>query len=490
MINADDVDPLPDEGVELLEELLATLKKYVIFPTEHAAVATALWITVTHALPAFQCAPRLVITSPQKRCGKTRLLDVIEYTCHDALPTANASVAAVFRSIGAGHPPTIILDEADTVFGPKVKDNNEDLRALINAGHQQGKPTLRCVGPLQVPTKFPTFAMAAIAGIGQMPDTITDRGINFTMARRTAGERVSPFRRRRVAPVLEALQASIAAWAAAHVEALTEADPEIPVDDRAADTWEPLIAVADAAGGHWPQWARAACKALDDAAGDDDEETSLGIKLLSDIRDVFAGYPGVSFLPSDKLTDDLHAIVESPWKSFELTPHSLAHKLRPFGISPGHNTAKTARGYRIEHLMDVFRRYLRPEPSEPSDTPTDQQEQPDGSESPDGPECPAPTSTDTLDRPDNLECPTETAAQTPFRTLRTVPDGGTDGNAPPSAAAPSDAAHNGTHNGAEFGSHPPCFYCDKPVTSKQTDEQGRHAHLTCQPPQQEHEMFL
>ena len=468
-INANEVPPIADGGAGILDDLHATLKRFVVFPNDHAAVATTLWIAVTHALPAFQCAPRLVITSPQKRCGKTRLLDVIEYTCHDALPTANASVAAVFRSIGAGHPPTIILDEADTVFGPKVKDNNEDLRALINAGHQQGKPTLRCAGPLQIPTKFPTFAMAAIGGIGQMPDTITDRGINFTMARRTAGEKVSPFRRRRVAPALEALRDRLAEWAAAQLEALTDADPDMPVDDRAADTWEPLIAVADAAGADWPTLARKACTALVAAADADDKDASLAIRLLADISDIFKGYPGVDFLPSEKLTGDLHKIEESPWRSSQLTPHALARKLHPYAISPGHNTAKTARGYHRSQFDDAFRRYLRPEPSRVSGTASDQREPPDTLHRP-----------DTSDRPAGSNRPDETADQPSFGTLWTVPDRGTAENGHGEVGDWRRAPSGAGGNGIRMTGYPPCIYCDQPVTSKQRDTQGRFAHLSCQ----------
>ena len=140
------------EGAALLDELHEALKRYVIFPSGHASAATTLWIAATHALPAFECAPRLVVTSPSKRCGKTRLLDMIDATSHRPLANVTASVAALFRSIGRNeHPPTLIIDEADTIFGRKTSENNEDLRALLNAGHQRGKTALRCVGPTQTP---------------------------------------------------------------------------------------------------------------------------------------------------------------------------------------------------------------------------------------------------------------------------------------------------------------------------------------------------
>ena len=359
------------DGVELLNDLHDTLTRYVVFPDEHSSVATTLWITVTHALPAFDCAPRLTLKSPQKRCGKTRTLDVIAGTCHLPLAMSDGTVAAIFRSLGGAHPPTLIIDEADAIFGKKVAEQNEDKRALLNAGHQRGKPVLRCVGPHHEPTEFDVFAMAALAGIGDMPETITDRAINVTMRRRAPGEKVSQFRLRRDTPVLETLRGRLAAWASSQIETLTAAIPEMPVEDRAADTWEPLIAVVDAAGGDWPERARAACKALVAAAEAGEEEESQGIRLLVDIRQVFDD-EGEPFLPSETLVHHLRGIREAPWNDFDLTVRKLAQRLRGFGIRPGHNTEKTARGYQLEDMYDSFRRYLRPKPSNRPETGDDQ----------------------------------------------------------------------------------------------------------------------
>jgi hypothetical protein len=352
----------PIDGAKLLDDLLSTAKTYVVFPNEHAAVATALWTAATHAVAAFECAPRLVVTSPEKRCGKSRLLDIITGTCHRPLATVNATVAAIFRSIGGDHPPTLIMDEADAIFGSKkVAENHEDLRALLNAGHQRGRPALRCVGPLQVPTEFATFAMAALAGIGAMPDTITDRGVNITMRRRATSEKVSQFRPRRDAPILEALRGRLAAWATQHFDELSKAEPEMPVEDRAADTWEPLIAVADAAGGRWRSIARAACSALVAAAEAADEERSLAVKLLVDIRQIFKDAGNPPFLPSGALIGDLWKIEDSPWNDFGITARKLAFRLKEFGVKPEYNTAKTVRGYRLEDFADTFSRYIRPD---------------------------------------------------------------------------------------------------------------------------------
>ena len=366
-------EPVPLlDGAELLDGAMAVLQQYVVFPDEHAVVATTLWVAATHAIDCWNAAPRLVINSPQKRCGKTRTLDVICGLCHHPLITVNATAAAVFRSLAGERPPTLVIDEADTIFGNKrVAEQNEELRALLNAGHQRGRPALRCVGNQQTPTEFPTFAMAALAGIGMMPDTVTDRAVNITMRRRLPGEEVAQYRVRRDEPILHGLRDRLAVWARAHAEELAGAVPEMPVEDRAADTWEPLIAVADAAGGRWPRMARAACLAMVAGADAAQEERSVQVRLLADIQHIFGEQDAV-FMSSLELVQHLKNLTESPWGDWGLTTSRLARDLAPFGIKPGHNVEKTMRGYRLESFHDAFQRYICPGPSSLSDVGADQ----------------------------------------------------------------------------------------------------------------------
>src|SRR3954462_1024148 len=104
------------DGAALLDRLHAIITKYVILPTPEAVDAVALWIAASHAQTAWAHAPRLVIRAPEKRCGKSRLLDIVEGCCHAPLIPVNASPAAVYRAIGAGEgPPTLLVDEADTI---------------------------------------------------------------------------------------------------------------------------------------------------------------------------------------------------------------------------------------------------------------------------------------------------------------------------------------------------------------------------------------
>jgi hypothetical protein len=215
------IPPAQPQGAALLGELHAALCRYVVLPSPQAADAVTLWVAATHAQPAWEHAPRLAVVSPLKRCGKSRLLDVVAETCHAPLITVNATIAAVVRSIGAD-PPTLLVDEADTLWGTrKQADANEDLRGLLNAGHQRNRPMLRWDVTSRTAEQLDTFAMALLAAIGELPDTIMDRAVVVRMRRRAVGEHVDPYRTRRDAPPLHDLRERLATWARGHLRSCT-----------------------------------------------------------------------------------------------------------------------------------------------------------------------------------------------------------------------------------------------------------------------------
>ncbi|MFC7382795.1 DUF3631 domain-containing protein [Sphaerisporangium rhizosphaerae] len=346
------------DGAALLDALRDALTRYVILPTPEAADAVTLWIAASHAQLAWAHAPRLVIRGPEKRCGKSRLLDVVEATCHDPFITVNSSSAAIYRSISED-PPTMLVDEADTIFGPKA-DGNEDLRGLLNAGHQRNRPAKRYDAATNRVESIPTFAMAALAGIGAMPDTIEDRAVVIRMRRRGPGESVAPYRHKRDRPNLRQLAEALAAWLRPDIDTLQEAEPPMPVEDRAADTWEPLVAVADHAGGTWPARARAAVLALT-AEADDNSETSTRIRLLTDCRTAFGTD---SVLPTATLLERLKADPEAGWADYGptgLTPMKLGALLREYEIRS--DTIRfpapvgQAKGYQRAAFTDAWARY-------------------------------------------------------------------------------------------------------------------------------------
>jgi hypothetical protein len=359
----------PADGALILAELRALLTRYVILPSAEAATAVALWVAATHAQASWAHAPRLVIRAPEKRCGKSRLLDIVEGTCHAPLITVNASPAAVYRAIGSGTPPTLLVDEADTIFGGKNAEANEDLRGLLNAGHQRNRPAIRYDASTRQVEKIPTFAMAALAGIGEMPDTIEDRAVVIRMRRRAAGETVAPFRHRRDRPALTTMAAALAGWLHEHLAALEKAEPAMPLEDRAADTWEPLIAVADLAAGDWPDLARHAALAL---TADRDQAASISdrIRLLTDCRTAFGD---ADALPTAALITRLRADPEAPWCDHGpagITAMRLGTMLRDYDIRSatirfGEPTGQ-AKGYYRADFADAWARYCPERAGEPS----------------------------------------------------------------------------------------------------------------------------
>lgn len=369
-------EPLP-EGAMVLSDLRAQIKRFVVLPTEEAVTAVTLWVAATHLQTAWQHAPRLAVVGPAKRCGKSRLLDVVTETVHAPLITVNASPAAIFRSI-TENPPTLLVDEADTLFGTlKAAERNEDLRGLLNAGHQRNRPTLRVTGPEHKPVKFPTFAMAALAGIGDLPDTIMDRSVVVRMRRRAAGETVAAFRTGRDTPALNAIRDRLTTWLQPQHAQAMDMEPVMPVEDRAADTWEPLIIVADLAQGEWPVLARTACRTMTAHEAGQDEDSALRTRILTDIRRVFASEGDPATLRTGRLIEQLNADPEAPWAEYGphgLTPRGLQLLLKDYGISSANHRfpgGTQAKGFTRHQFTDAWDRYCptpapQPEPAEPA----------------------------------------------------------------------------------------------------------------------------
>ncbi|MFJ5608221.1 DUF3631 domain-containing protein [Streptomyces sp. NPDC093221] len=355
-------DAAPNEGDELLRRLRALIARFVVLPSEAALDATTLWVAASHLQAAWQHAPRLAVVGPAKRCGKSRLLDVLAETVHSPVLTVNSTPAAVFRSI-TEEPPTLLVDEADTIFGsPKVAEKNEEMRGLLNAGHQRDRYVLRVVGNDHTPHRFHTFAMAAIAGIGDLPDTIMDRSIVIRMRRRAEGERVSPYRTKRDSPALRTMRTELARWTKPLADQALHLEPVMPVEDRAADTWEPLVIIADLAGGPWPERARQACTRLVTAEAESEDDQPSNARILADIRRIFHAKGEQEHLSTDEILFALNSDPEAPWAEYGrggLTPRGLGAMLREYGISSGNVRVGDIqrKGYTHSKFTDAWKRY-------------------------------------------------------------------------------------------------------------------------------------
>jgi len=354
---------------DVLNEVVTYLGRYMVMD-RHQRDAIALWTAHTWALDAADNTPYLAISSAEMRSGKTRLLEVLSYLVARPWFTGHVSAAVLIRKIERDHP-TLLLDESDAAF----KGNGEyveALRGILNSGYQRGGVASLCVGKGFELKDFNLFGPKALAGIGGLPGTVKDRAIPIELHRRRLNEPVERLRRREAQEQTAMLGERLERWAASAIHTLTEARPTIPdeLNDRAADVWEPLLAIADLAGGEWPQRARKAALALSAGAGRDDN--SLGVQLLEDIRRVFQGQY-TERIASVDLVGALNGMEESPWGDLNgkaLTPLGLARMLRPFGVKPKQvrvDESTNCKGYEAVQFTDVWARYV-PRISETTET--------------------------------------------------------------------------------------------------------------------------
>lgn len=365
-----DVEPWPDpvDGARLVASLCQLIAAHVVAdpPTIRAA---ALWIIHTYCMEVLTVSPLAHISAPEMRAGKTVLLTAMMRLSWRALSVSSISPSALFRAVELWSP-TLGIDEVDAF----LKDN-EEARGLINSGlYRENACVIRCVGDDHTPTKFSTWAPKILCGIGKQAATIEDRSIPLRMRRKMAGETAANIRRSDPQPWLD-LQSQCVRWAGDHRHAIAVARPApaIGLGDRAQDCWEPLLAIADEAGGEWPGLARAAATTLH---GVDDDTPSIGVELLRDIATAFHERR-TSRLASKELLSLLIADDETPWGTWNrgnpLSVRQLAARLAEFGIKP-----KTTRlpnggrlkGYQRPDFADAFARYLSVEGSFKRDTVT------------------------------------------------------------------------------------------------------------------------
>ena len=316
-LGLEDLDPWPEpvDGATLLDELRQSLRHYVVLPPM-ASETLALWVVHTYAFELRNVSTYIGLGSPQKRCGKTTLLSVLSELVSRPVVASNISPPALFRAIEEARP-TLLIDEADTFL-----QANDEMRGILNSGYTrktayvvrvaykvengpseqsprqtedprdiEGVPASELMecrdGTLRrIPretlnaesrtlnssrlVRFSCWCPKVIAAIGRLPDTLLDRCIPITMQRKMVNETCERLRN------LDGhtLRRKCARFVADHAEQIAVAKPAIPaqLNDRAADIWEPLLALADLAGGEWPKLARDA--ALRMSAGMPDSTSS------------------------------------------------------------------------------------------------------------------------------------------------------------------------------------------------------------------------
>lgn len=354
-----------ERGYVLLNDIEDFLSQYISYPSEHALVAHVLWIAHAHVMDIWDSTPRLAFLSTEPGSGKTAALEVTGLLVPRPWRILSASPASLFRRIAASSElPTILFDEVDTIFGSNPRAN-EDIRAVLNAGHGKGAVVPRCVerGKNYGVTDHPVYCAVAMAGLGDLPKTILSRSVAIRMRPPLQEERVEPFRRRNAEAAGKALQDRLQAWGPCLQALVAWNDPiSIPPDikGRDADVWEPLLAVADAAEGRWPARARAAASAM--VAEAKERTPSLGIQLLADLRRVFGDRDKMS---TSQIVTALQQLSDAPWADLDggrgLNGRRLVTLLKAYDIKPKSVRlgADVQKGLTREDLADTWARYLQ-----------------------------------------------------------------------------------------------------------------------------------
>lgn len=336
---ADEPVNVPGSGEVMAEQVREYVRRYVALDDVQADAVT-LWAVHTHVWRAAECTPYLQVTSSEPRCGKTRLLEVLELVVHNPWMTGRVTGPALVRKVDAERP-TLLLDETDATF-TGGQASYQILRGVLNTGYRINGRTSYAVGGSY--RDLATFCPKAFAGIGDLPGTIADRSIRISLKRRDF-EKVERFRRRQGEREAQVVRARLKRWASGKssnggtmLDRLTVAAPDIPaeLDDRAADVWEPLLAISDELGGDWPVRAReASISLMADRRSMRDTETQDAFLLLADIRTVFDAL-GADRVPTSDLIASL-AELDDRWLDVngkQLDGMVLADMLRPYGAAP------------------------------------------------------------------------------------------------------------------------------------------------------------
>jgi hypothetical protein len=324
------VEPSSDavNGAALLDDLRQQFTRYAVLPPQ-ADVALALWVLHTWVFECFDITPYLTTTSPAVRCGKTIVMTLLYWLSYRGKKNDSMSKPAIYRSVES-EKPTLVLDEVGWVV-----DGQDERQGILSGGFERNGFVEICEGEGENITtrRFSTYCPKAFGIIGKLTATLTDRSICINMQRKLKAKKV-PRLRRRDNDEFATLRRRCLRWANDNAEALAQAPQQEHdgLNDRALDFWEPLLTVADAAGGEWPQAARMAALALSgDADGTDD--SVIGVELLKDVRLAFGDD---DVIRSVDLVAKLIADPERPWAEYNrgkpISQRQVARLLGAFHI--------------------------------------------------------------------------------------------------------------------------------------------------------------
>jgi hypothetical protein len=379
-----------DLDTTILLDVYDYIGKFVVFPSVNSRLIHTLWIAHTHLVKDLYHTPRLYITSADRGCGKTTLLDVTSCLVQNAISLVSPSPASIFRLIEK-EKPTLLIDELENLFG--YRKDTSDITTILDAGFQKSeKGVPRVNNDTKEVERFDVHGAIVLSGIdlGKLPETVVSRCIEVRLERATKKEteEVISFRPRLHGKIAQALKDRLTKWSIS-VKTLVHENscPTAPegIFGRNEDRWESLFIIADVADivtcvtpvtdvtGKSPlSWGSliraAATEILEETTYEQEENYSNSELLLNDMRDLVGRS---NYILSTVLVDKLVEMTDRDWDTCEfgkpLTPKSLARRLKRFKIRPvqerveGHENP--VRIYKKDDkLLNVWQRHLKGAP--------------------------------------------------------------------------------------------------------------------------------
>ena len=342
-------------GVELANKIESLFDRFVFLP-QGGSTAISLWIMGTYVFNSFRIFPNIAITSPERRCGKSSTLDIIEALSYKSLLTSNITPAAIFRLIEK-YQPTLLIDEADTF----VSGRNDDMIGIINSGHAKNRAVIiRTVGENYESKKFSTWSPKVFASIKSLQPTVMDRSIEVKLRRKTIHEIVDRLPVNFKDDCLE-VRSKLLKWGLGHQDDIRFAKVSLPriENDRAMDNWHPLFCIASKLDNEWIDKCIKSYKILTF----NKDEKSHQIQLLEDIAEIFE-VTNYERIFTTELISHLIQMEEKPWVDWlrgkPINANALSKMLAGFDISSTtlRRDYNRKKGYKRSDFEDAFTRYL------------------------------------------------------------------------------------------------------------------------------------